>query len=288
MHLLVTGGSGKVGRRLLPLLAAEHDLTVFDLVLPPTDVPVRFRQGDLLDSAALLWALRDCDAVLHLAAIPAPGGVSDDRLMQINVLGTQRLVEAAALSRPAMVIMASSDSVSGMVFSGGEIAPAYVPIDEDHPVRPRDAYGLSKFLGEEICRRYTRATDLITVCLRYCWVFWEEHYEQLPAWQAGDPHVFRGQMWGYIDVRDIGRAVLAVLSSELSGHHTFVLRARRNFMNRPTLDLVRDHYGPQVHARRTEPYDELPDASAFDYSRLSNFTGWEPVHDWQEEVGKLA
>jgi len=288
MNLLVTGCSGNVGRGLLPVLTAEFPVTVYDLVPPPAEAAVRYIHGDILDSASLHWAMQDCDAVVHLAAVPAPGRIPDDRLMEVNVLGTQRVVEAASMGRPTHLIMASSDSVGGMVFSGGRIPPAYVPIDENHPTRPPDAYGLSKLLGEEICRRYTRQSGLVTVCLRYCWVFWQDHYPHVREWQAGDPRTFRPQMWGYIDARDIGRASVAVLKSDLSGHETLVLSARRNFLGRPTLDLVRECYGPEVVVRKPERFQELSDASAFDYSRASELLGWEPIHDWEDEVGHLA
>jgi nucleoside-diphosphate-sugar epimerase len=288
MKVLVTGGCGNIGRRIVPLLAAEFSVTVYDLAPPLDSSSVRYVRGDILDAASLHWAMQDCDAVVHLAAVPAPGHVSDDHLMLVNVMGTQRVVEAASLGKPTRLIMASSDSVSGMVFSGGEIPPEYIPIDEDHPTRPRDSYGLSKLVGEEICRRYTRRSGLVTVCLRYCWVFWEEHYCQLRQWQGGDARHFRAQMWGYIDVRDVGRAVIAALKANIGTHETLVLSARRNFMNRPTLDLVREYYGDSVTVRRRHHFEKLPDASAFDYSRATQVLGWEPIYDWEEEVAQVV
>lgn len=283
MRVLVTGGAGNVGRRILDLLAAHVNVTVYDLFPPPTDLPVRFLRGDILDSASLHWAMRDQEAVVHLAAIPVPGRVSDDTVMQVNVLGTQRVVEAAAMGSPRRLVMASSDSVYGLVFGQGRIRPAYVPVDEQHPVQPADAYGLSKYLGEETCRRYTRSHGLETVCLRYCWVFWDETYAALPAWQR-QPEAFRQQMWGYIDVRDVGRAILAALEVPGIEHETLLISARRNFIGQPTPDLVRDFWGPDVELRRSDLFEQTPDASAFDWSRAKRVLGWEPIHHWAEEV----
>ncbi|MCX7597804.1 MAG: NAD(P)-dependent oxidoreductase, partial [Armatimonadetes bacterium] len=260
MRVLVTGGAGNVGRRVVGLLATHFDVTVYDLVPPPADLPARFLRGDILDSASLHWAMRDQEAVVHLAAFPVPGRVSDDSVMHVNVLGTQRVVEAAAFGSPRRLVMASSDSVYGFVFGQGRIRPAYVPVDEEHPVRPADAYGLSKYLGEEICRRYTRSHGLETVCLRYCWVFWDETYAALPAWQR-QPGAFRQQMWGYIDVRDVGSAILAALQCPGIEHETFLLSARRNFVGQPTFDLVREFWGPDVELRCPALYEETPDAS---------------------------
>lgn len=283
MKVLLTGGAGNVGRRILPALCAQFEVTVYDLVAPSQDCGAGYVAGDILDSASLHWAMQGKDAVVHLAAIPAPGRVSDDRLMQVNVMGTQRVVEAAALGGVERVVMASTDSVFGMVFSGGEIPPAYVPIDEAHPTRPRDAYGVSKLVGEEICRRYTRRYGLKTICLRYPWVFWDDHYGKVAQWQRQELRTFRPQMWGYIDVRDVGRAIEQALRAGVEGHETLVLSARRNFAARPTLELVRQYYG-DVPVRDPQRFEELPDASAFDYSRASQVIGWKPMYDWEDEA----
>lgn len=283
MRVFLTGGSGNVGRRILPQLIRDFEVTVYDLAPPPRDAGVRFLRGDILDSASLHWAMADQDAVVHLAAIPVPGGCSDDTVMQVNVLGTQRVAEAAAMGSPTRLVTASSDSVYGLVFGGGRARPQYVPLDEAHPVCPADSYGLSKLLGEEVCRRYTRSHGLATVCLRYCWVFWDETYAALPGFR-GDPGRFRPQMWGYIDVRDVGRAIAAALKAPAIEHETLLLSARRNFLGRPTLDLVREHRGPDVECRQADLYEALPAASAFDWSRAERVLGWEPVHDWAEEA----
>jgi len=283
MRVLVTGGAGNVGRRISSLLAAHFEVTVYDLAAPPPEIPVRFLRGDILDSASLHWAMREQEAVVHLAAVPVPGRLSDDAVMQVNVLGTQRVAEAAAFGSPRRLVMASSDSVYGIVFGQGGVRPAYVPVDEQHPVRPADAYGLSKHLGEEICRRYARSHGLETVCLRYCWVFWEETYAALPAWRH-QPGAFRQQMWGYIDVKDVGRAIVAALQAPEIEHETLVLSARRNFVGRPTIELVREFWGPDVEIRRHDLYENMPDASAFDWSRAQRLLGWEPMYDWDSEV----
>ena len=165
MKVLVTGGSGYVGSVVCRRLAATHEVVNFDR--RPAAEPVgRFIRGSILNSAHLIDAMRGVDAVVHLAAIPNLNSDPTDVVMEVNVMGTQRVVEAAALGDPRRVVVASSDATFGFVFGGGRIMPEYVPVDEQHPTRPADAYGLSKLIKEEICRRYTRDTGLETVCLR--------------------------------------------------------------------------------------------------------------------------
>ena len=284
MRVLVTGGSGKVGRRVLPALQAEFDVTVLDLEPPP--LRVRFLRGDIFDPAAVHFAMRECDAVLHLAAIPAPDGVPDDTLFQVNVTGTYRVCEAAALGPPKRLVFASSESTYGMAFGSGIIGPQYLPIDESHPLRPRDVYGLSKILGEEICRRFTRRYGLETICLRYPWVFWDEHYSQLREWQTR-PGDFRTTMWSYVDVRDLARAYIAALKTPDIEHETVLVAARRNYMGRPTLELVREFYG-DVEVRDEEYFADLPDRCPFRCDKAREVLGWEPQHDWQDEVDTVA
>ncbi|MCX7598349.1 MAG: hypothetical protein N2512_05715, partial [Armatimonadetes bacterium] len=67
-------------------------------------------------------------------------------------------------------------------------------------------------------------------------------------------------------------------------HETFLLSARRNFVGQPTFDLVREFWGPDVELRCPALYEETPDASAFDWSRARRVLGWEPAHDWAEEL----
>ena len=149
-----------------------------------------------------------------------------------------------------------------------------------------DAYGLSKILGEEICRRYTRRYGLETVCLRYPWVFWDEHYRQIPKWQQ-DPAIVAHCMWTCIDVRDLARAYMAALKAPDIDHETILLSAARNFIGRPTVELVREYYG-EVEVRDPQYFAAMPDRSPFRYDKAMQILGWRPEHDWQEEVDSIA
>ncbi len=279
MRIVVTGGSGYVGRTTVDRLSRQHDVLVYDLTRPEANVA--FTQADILDLAALEDALEDAEAVVHLAAIPAPGRDPDDRIMEINVMGTERVAAAAARCGVRRLVMASSDSTLGFVFGEGKIVPEYVPCDESHPLRPADSYGLSKLIGEEICRRYTRAQGLETVCLRYCWVWNDDHYANIAELQA-HPERFVGQLWAYVDVRDVAQAVERALLAPGIRHETLFISARRTFIPRPSLDLVREYLPPTVEVRRPEYFDAEPNRCFHDYSRAAMLIGFEPEYDWEE------
>ena len=171
MRVLVTGGSGNIGRVVsAELEESGHAVRVFDSEAPPSN-SVEYCPGDVRDAASLDNALRGIDRVVHLAAIPAyTDTVPAASFMDVNVTGTFNLLEAAGAHGVSRVVFASSDSALGFVFGTRPFSPEYFPIDEAHPQRPQDPYGLSKLLGEELCKSATRKYGLETIALRFCWV----------------------------------------------------------------------------------------------------------------------
>ena len=94
MRVAITGASGGLGRYVVQeMLAAGHQVYALDRTLPATDVPSRLI--DIRDLGQVCGALRDCDAVLHLAAIPSPVGHPPEEVFAINALGTFNVLEAA-------------------------------------------------------------------------------------------------------------------------------------------------------------------------------------------------
>ncbi|MGL4241696.1 MAG: NAD-dependent epimerase/dehydratase family protein, partial [Beijerinckiaceae bacterium] len=113
------------------------------------------------DAAAMRAALAGARAVLHLGAFMSWRPTDDAQLFASNVEGTRAIVEAALACGAKRFIFASS----GEVYP--ENMPAYLPIDEDHPLTPRSAYGLTKLIGEEIVRWAGRSAGLQTTILRF-------------------------------------------------------------------------------------------------------------------------
>jgi UDP-glucose 4-epimerase len=144
MRIAVTGGLGRLGRYVVHGLA-EHTVHVLDIGAA-TDC----HQADLRDIDALRAGLRDIDVVVHLGGIDRSVAVDDAATMQVNAMGTWNLFEASLQLGVRRVIHCSSSSVLGLDHSNPTMPPCYLPIDEAHPLRPTDAYGLSKACGERI------------------------------------------------------------------------------------------------------------------------------------------
>ncbi|MDQ1258026.1 MAG: hypothetical protein QG656_2635 [Candidatus Hydrogenedentes bacterium] len=282
MKVLVTGGSGNVGRTVVSeLLTAGHAVRVFD-ANPAANAEAEFVRGSITDPAAIEAAAEGVEAIVHLAAIPAPRpGIPGVDFMHVNVTGTFNVLEAAAKQGVQTMAMASSDSSLGFVFATHPHAPDYFPIDEAHPLRPQDPYGLSKLIDEELCKAATRKYGFKTRCLRFCWVWFDDTYPHRTAMMQGDPAPLARSLWGYVDVRDAAQACrLAVETPGDAAYDYYFITAADTYADKPTLDLIRTHY-PGV-TQVNEAYFDTPNKSVFDTSKARRLLGYAPRHNWRE------
>src|SRR6476646_8012877 len=196
MKILVTGGQGKVGRFVMQeLVNSAHEVTVFDRVPVPERGAVRYLVGDIQDLGEVMEAMHGADAVIHLAAIHNPNIATATVTYQTNVVGTFNVHHAAFRLGVKRVVSASSNAIVGWSYSE-RFLPDYLPIDEDHPLRPEDVYGLSKEIGETIARSYARK-GVETVILRPSGVVTPEELAQLKKAGGRKPSSF--QAFSYID-----------------------------------------------------------------------------------------
>lgn len=165
--VLVVGGAGYIGSHMVKmLLAAGHEVVTFDnLSAGYRDAVLggEFVHGDLADAAALdaLFARRDFAGVMHFAShIQVGESVSDPaKYYRNNLANTLNLLDAMVRHGARAFIFSSSAAVFG--------EPEYVPIDEAHPKRPLNPYGLTKWMVEQILADYDRAYGLKSASLRY-------------------------------------------------------------------------------------------------------------------------
>ena len=152
--VLITGACGKCGTALVDLPYEK----VFMDRLPPTDVLTneQFLQTDASDPEALTEAMKDCNAVIHLAIDWPVRDPDDETALRPNTEMTRRLIEVARRSGIERIIYASSNHAVGMYEM--DLAPRLYAVDYpltlDHltPVRPDTVYGLSKAIDECVGR----------------------------------------------------------------------------------------------------------------------------------------
>ncbi len=282
MRVLITGGAGNVGRGVAHRLMGEHEVVSFDLVQTP-ELECPQIVGNLLDLDALRAAMNGVDAVVHLGAIPHPMNDPADRVFEVNVMGTHRVADAATAAGVGRIVFASSDSTLGLCFGeyGLPLPVQYVPVDAAHPVIPRDPYGLSKKVGEEILEAFHRRHGTAITCLRYACVWWDATYETQPLHDANVANVAAG-LWTYVDARDVADAIACALDRVDEGFHIIPLTAPDTTVSQPTIELVRKYLPPTVEIRERETFDTNPFRTLWTLRPCKDILGFEPTRSWRK------
>ena len=275
MKILVTGGLGAIGRDICPELAKSHDVKIFDM--GKNDGELECIQGDIVSPDDVNSAMQGIDSVIHLAGIWRPP-VTDRNIMDVNVNGLFNVLEAAVANGVKRVCMASS--IGAMGFSGLQtkvLPPVYLPVDEKHPCRPDGMYGVSKLIGEELCKRYTRIYGLSTVCFRPPWVFTGNmKLKKGSAKLADDPNNGMKDLWCYIDARDVARAFALAVEKENISHETFLISAKTHRSKLDWMDLVKTFFPETQTISNKDSFLFNGRSSLFDVSRAREKLGFEP------------
>ncbi|MBB6729542.1 NAD-dependent epimerase/dehydratase family protein [Cohnella zeiphila] len=274
MRIAVTGGSGKLGTWVVEELLRQGYQVVSLDERRSDKIHCKQLKVDLSDLGQVVGGLSGADAVLHLAAIPAPLGYPDSYIFANNVLSTYNVLDAAAMLGIRNVVAGSSESVFGFAWAPKRFDPLYFPIDENHPVLPREIYGLSKEVGERTGEMFARRTGMQVTFLRYSTIVAPAEYERL---NVREPERYKHTMWSYIDIRDAVQASLAALRSEAGGYHALNVTSDDTLSDRPTEELLDRFYPAVKDRRRTFAGREAVVGNALAKSVL----GWQPAHSWQ-------
>jgi UDP-glucose 4-epimerase len=281
MNILVTGGSGLVGKYVVELLSQAHNVSVLDIREPASPRP--FYWVDVMNLPALSHALsHGFDAIVHMAGIPNPLNDPAEKVFAINTVGTFNVLEAAVRAEIKKLVFVSSESTLGFAFMTQPAAPSYIPIDEEHPLEPQDPYGLSKLLAEQICRSYSLRYGIQTVCLRPPWIWVPEEREiEMYRDLVREFQKWSKNLWAYIHVLDFAASVqLALESKNLNSHEVYFVTAEDNWTGKNSRDLLQTYY-PSV-TRIAESFDGSD--SLISSAKAKAKLGYLPKHTWRELV----
>jgi nucleoside-diphosphate-sugar epimerase len=282
MKVVVTGGTGRIGAYVVRELLSPSDGGVGHAVTVVSRSGGTVPEGaqsvlaDLQDLGQTVGALAGADVVIQLAAITRKRGVATNEVIfRGSVLAEFNVHEAAWRLGIRKVISTSSVSALGWDFMERPFLPDYLPIDEAHPFRPQDAYGLAKEVGESIARSYTAKCGMTTVALRPPWVLMPEQLEQLR--QNGGAPASELNTYSYVDVRDLAVAYRRAVELPLEGHHAIFVVADDPRVAEPLADLL-----PRLHPPIGDRARDLTGArGAIDTVRAREMLGWEPRHRWR-------
>lgn len=224
MRVLVTGGGGFIGSHVVDRLL-EQGMTprIFDLSASPYHSPLEVETftGSITDPANLDLAMRDCDAVIHLAAVADVGHVHADPVLaeEVNTRGTLNVLEAACRAKVDRVVYGSTTWVYSDCVEQ--------EVDEETPIpAPRHLYTATKLAGETYCAGYAELFELESTILRFgipygpraraagvVAKFTDLAFEGKALTIAGDGSTTRS----FIYVEDLADGIVAALKPEAAG-----------------------------------------------------------------------
>ena len=315
MQVLVTGANGFVGINIVKqLLLAGYDVvctyrSAFDqasrdylngfgssLRIEKLDVTNSFEINKLLDE-------NNITQIIHAAGLtPSETEEKDQpyRIMDINLMGTVRIVTAAIEHNVHRVIYVSSDGIYGAVSSVKEI------IGEEYPTEIKNLYGIAKSGSEAFCRRMQNLTGIETCAGRVCATYGpmerpttsRAHMSAIQI--MADAILTRktlrvrgleiGRNWTYID--DIACAFVALTEAEKLSYSTYNLSYGAVYTLKEVLDVfskIESSFKYQVVSENEEAdiaYNVNQQRGILDISHLLNDTGYQPVYNLESGIRK--
>lgn len=272
MKIAITGGAGRIGKACAAMALAEgHTVVSIDRIMPENltvHENYSFIQADITDYAALENAFRGCDALIHQAAIPAPGRLPDHVVHNNNVTGSYNALRAAVEVGIQKICQASSVNATGLAYSRWPRFD-YFPLDENHPTYSEEPYALSKWICEEQANSLARRYDTLTIAsLRYHWVTPEApSAERVEQFKHSDGMV--KNLWAYTLLSAAARACFLALNADYKGHEVFYIVAPETMLPETSREMAQKYY-PNVEIRG----DFSGHQSFFNSSKAERLLGW--------------
>jgi nucleoside-diphosphate-sugar epimerase len=248
LKIALTGASGYTGGTLLEALRARGDEV--SVLVRPRSVTDRLRalasrvvEGQLGDRDAARRLVEGCDAVLHVAAVYRTAGHPDSYYRDVNVGGTEALLEAAAAFGVRRFVHTSTVGVHGHV--------AQAPADEDAPFAPGDIYQQTKAEAERLALRYHRERGVPVAVVRPGAIYGPGETRLLKLFRAiargryaivGSGRTFYHPV--YID--DLVQGFLLALEKEQAVGEAFLICGPSYVSQRELAALIARHTGGRV------------------------------------------
>ena len=297
MNVLVTGGAGFIGSNLVErLIKNGHKVAIIDnLSTGKRDnlhKGAEFFELDISDLDAIKPVLEKKDVVFHVAALPRITRSIEDpaSTFESNVMGTLNVLLAARDGGVKRAVYSASSSAYGF--------QEKFPLSEDMPAKPPNPYGLSKYIGEELCRQFTEFYGLDTISLRYFNVYGPrmdmegEHATVIGKFLRlkgeGKPLTIMGggkQTRDFTNVRDVVEANILASQIEKSASWRSGEVVNIGAGDNHSVQEIADIIGGE-HVYVPERPGEVRDTLA-DISKAKRILGWEPRVSLNDGISQL-
>ena len=285
--VFVTGATGRSGQFIVSdLLENGYNVVGVDQN-SPTDtrqqrVPGHtFKFVDVTDFGQVVSAMKNCDAVIHMAAIMNPIIAPEHEVFRVNMTGNWNVLEAAEVHGISKVVLASSVNAVGGVFSKGITPRPYFPMDEEHPTFAEDAYSQGKWIGEQMGDAFVRRRpgEVQIASMRFHGLMDRERQAALNA--ADVRHGAYGtnamHFWGWTDFAEAARACVLAIEVDFGGHEAFFINSEDTSADEPTEELIKKVY-PEAEIRSPMPGN----TSAISVEKAKRLLGWQPKATWRD------
>lgn len=285
----VTGGNGTVGRAILETLGNSYETVNLSRGKQRESISDAYYTVDLLDAGEVYGALSRsaADAVIHMGTIPGPQNHPGYITYESNVMSTYHILEAAHALELESACLASSINVMGSAYQAAPIDARYLPVDEEHPLTPRDPYALGKHALEVTADGFGRLDNSPTTIssLRYPWVAPPEKLRErftdadrtLSGLQDAWHHTTRDTFFSYIHIDDAATIAQAAIEADYEGHERFWAVADDTTADEPSARIAQEYY-PTVEIQK----DLKGNESLIDTTKSSKLLGWKPKHSWRD------
>jgi len=285
MKVLVTGGSGTLAQILTrELLKYGHTVTLVDK-RPFTSSTCQTIIADIRNESKMMSAMANHDVVVHTAALHGVHKSTNSELdfLDVNILGTYQVLNAALLSGVRRVVFASSTSVYGV--SRKNMGDVAVYIDENTEKRPLDINDLTKVKGELLCEYFNAKSDMECISLRIGRFF------------KGDDWLDYNltKLYGGIDVNDVAQGIRLAVEAIGMVDKVFCLASKTRFTKNDLKGLIGNaneviemHYPGAKELFASNGW-ELPRNvhRIVDISRAEKQLGFKPVNNFDVFLDEL-
>jgi nucleoside-diphosphate-sugar epimerase len=317
VRVALTGATGYTGGRLLTALLKRGD-RVTALVRPGSGgegleaVGARVVVGDLASPSALRQLVEGAEAVLHVAAVYRTAGHPPSYYRDVNVLGTQRLLEAARVAGVGRFVHTSTVGVHGHV--------AHPPADETSPIAPGDIYQETKAEAEALALRFGRDNGLPVAVVRPAAIYGPGETRLLKLFRA----IARGRyaivgsgrsFYHPVYIDDLVSGFLLALERPEAVGQSFIVGGARYASQSELAELIARHTDgrvfpwripalpiqwagalceavcvplglePPLHRRRVDFWTK---SRAFSIEKARRLLGYEPAIDLEEGIARTA